>query len=522
MVYFTIIVEILLPILTCKNRGYKTIGRKAKQFYYNDRLLYYTDGNDTIRVSEDKTNKLYVLFHNKKRMLAKKDLADIAEEFFKVVDREKFETVHIAERPISIVSEEEILKGLGGEKEIEITVDTSGNVTASDIIQLTPKEICRLFADIYAKDPLKAETLSGIPYLAKLSTMDLNFHIKKSDVTLDDLLNCYINRVEKDGARKEKNKKRHIRDATKWWKEFRSIINKKEGHTVKLLSNVKKEHITKYIDEICAVASQPSYKHKCSWLSALQKRTIKPPYPKKTWARQRKSRIITILTDYIDENHLDSTEFEYSLIDNILTLIRNSKKLKKIAVKPKAKPQAIDVETFHKLYNASNLRWKAYHAFAVNCGFTFEELSDLEKTDLNLEKCELIQNRPKTEEFRAAKLHSLTCTLLKEYHDKYNQNNNTLYFFVSKNGKKLNAGSCQDYFRNYIRTTAGVDSSVTFKRLRKCSATIATQKGCSEVQIRLLMGQTLGGELGAYIENCIETVEPACKAVTEKYFEGLQ
>ena len=80
------------------------MGRKAKQIYHNDRLLFYTDGKDTIRVSEDTTNNLYVLFRNKKRLCARKDISDIADEFFEVVDKEKFETVEVAHRTISMDS----------------------------------------------------------------------------------------------------------------------------------------------------------------------------------------------------------------------------------------------------------------------------------------------------------------------------------------------------------------------------------------------------------------------------------
>ena len=36
------------------------------------------------------------------------------------------------------------------------------------------------------------------------------------------------------------------------------------------------------------------------------------------------------------------------------------------------------------------------------------------------------------------------------------------------------------------------------------------------------MGHALGGELSDYVENCIETVSPACNAVTEKYFKGIK
>ena len=469
-----------------RQRRYKNMGRKAKQIYYDNRLLYYTDGKDTIRVSEDKTNNLYVLFHNKKRLLARKELSDMSDEFFKVVDREKFETVEVAQRKISMASDEEITKGLSPDRNVKLIIDEDGSVTASDIIQLTPKEICNLFADIYRKDPLKAEVLSGIPQLSKLSTLDFKFHIKKSDVTLDDLLNCYINRIEQDGTMKEKNKIRYIRDAQNWWGEFTAIIRIKSGSKNNLLSDVTKEQIIKYINEICAVASQPNYKDKCSWLSENQKRTIKAPYPKKTWIRKRKDTITTILMNYIEEKYLDSNNYEYKLIDDVLSIIKSSKKLKKIAVKPKQKPKAVNVETFHKLFNTSNLRWKSYHALSVNCGFTFEELSDLEKQDVNLDRGEIIQNRPKTGELRCSKLHSLACKLLSEYNEKYNHNNNSPYFFLGRSNEKLNADSCRDYFRE-LRKEAGIDSKIKFKNFRKCAPTVATQKGCSSIQIRLLM-----------------------------------
>jgi len=496
------------------------MGRKAKQIFHNGKLLHFHDGNTTIRVSEDTTNRLYVLFRDKKKITTRRDKAEIAEEFFKLVDHGRWVELEQNKRHVSLASPDSILSSLEGEMEIDIEIDEQGNVTATDSTRLNTGEICKLFSAIYYQDPVKAEALSGICHLSKLSTMDFAFHGRTSAVSLDDLLECYRQRVQDDGTMKEKNKVRYVREAKSWIGELRYILDREAGKKIILLADVSKDYLLMYIHEIVKVATQPGYKDKCKWLSPLQKKRIKPPYPKKNWARQRKTKLITLLQNYIDSKHLETTDCTFKVIHNLLNLIQNNKQLARVAVKPKTKPQAIDVATFQKLFDAADLRWKTYLAVAVNCGFTLSEISDLETQDLDLAKGEMIQNRPKTDEFRAAKLHTLSCSLLKQYNDKYNTTNKSPYFFLGPNSrKKLDEDSCRDSWRTL---TEKAGCAVEFRRLRKCVATVATQKGCNEVQIQLLMGHTLNGELGAYIETSIETVEPACKAVCEKYFTGIE
>lgn len=499
------------------------MGRKAKQIFFDGKLLYFHDGRSVIRVSEDKTNKLFVLFRDGEKVTTRRDLGEIATEFFKLIDKGKWTELRQNARPIAFGSDAEIYEALRprGERYVEITSDLDGNDIVEDVTPISTAKICQLFGGIYHKDPIKAEQLSGIVNLSKLATLDWGFHSRSSEVTLDDLLECYRRRIEDDGTMKDRNKVRYIREAESWLGEFRWIVNRAAGKEISLLADIEKAHILKWIDEVVKVATTPSYKDQCRWLSPRQKQDIKPPYPKLNWARQRKSKIISLLTNFVEVHQLETNDHTYKNIENLLNLISKNKKLGKVAVKPPKMPQSVDVSTFQRAWAVCDLRWRCYLALAINCSFTFAEISDLEKSHLNLDKGEMIQPRPKTKKIRAAWLHRLTISLLREYNEKYNGENDTPYFFLSPNAKaQLHPQTLEDAWR-LRREKAGLPAKATFMRIRKAVATVATAKGCSEMQARMVMGHTLRGELGSYVETAVETVAPVCRAVTTKYFMGL-
>lgn len=500
------------------------MGRKAKQIFFDGKLLHFHDGRSVIRVSEDSTNKLYVLFRDGKKVTTRRDISEIATEFFRLVDKDKWAELRQHSRPITVGSDDEIYEALRprGEREVHVTFSLDGDNFVEDVTRISAAEICQLFGGIYHKDPVKAERLSGIVNLSKLASMDWGFHGRSSEVTLDDILACYRRRIEEDGTMKQRNKARYIREAESWLGEFRWIVDKAAGKRISLLSELEKAHILKWIDEVTKVATQPEYIDKCKWLTPKQKQDLKPPFPKKNWARQRKAKIITLLTNFVEVHQLETDDQTYKIITNLTNLISKNKKLGKVAVKPAKRPQAADVAAFQQAWEACDLRWRCYLALAINCSFTLSEIADLEKADLDLDKGEMIQDRPKTGEFRAAKLHPLTCSLLQQFNKEHNGDNHTPYFFTAPNSKgQLNVDTMRDSWRTR-RKKAGLSSKVTFKRFRKSVATVATAAGCNEPQTRLLMGHTLNGELGSYVETAISTVAPACKAVCEKYFEGLE
>jgi integrase len=488
------------------------------------RELYYHDGNTTIRVQEDKANNTYILIKNGKKVRSNTSIQEISDLYFQHVYEDRNIKIESEPRNVNIDSIETIKESVEQPRIVKILIDDDGT-TAQDVYDVPEREIILRFMEILDKDPYKVATISKRPIFAKLDSIDLDFHIKHiSDVniTLKELLDCYINLIEQDKTKKAKNRKKAISNATKWWAEFIEIINEQSERKLTYLREIDKTHIIYYINEIVNVATDKDYKQKCKWLSPVQKSALKPPYPKKTWLRHRKGMIISILQNYIDEHFLKSTQTEYKLIQHVLSYLRSSKKLKKHAKKPKPKPQAIPVETFQKLYtHAPALRWKVFLTLALNCALTFEEISDIRKDEMNIDKGELIQDRAKTEVFRSSKLDKLTCKLLKEYDNAYNSTNKSKYFFLNQDNNKLNANTCSQLFFE-LRKRTGISKSIKFKNIRKGVATIATQKGCNQIQIDLLMGHQLKGDLGAYVENCIETVKPACNAVCKKYFKGLK
>ncbi len=130
-------------------------GRKAKLVSYQGKVLYRNGGASAVRVGFSKGNNTYVLFEGKNRILTRTILQDIAAEFYKYVG----EGLDVTD-----------------DAKLVLRKDLKGPKGLAKKVILSSEAICTLFADLYRKDPYKAELLSGIPNLSKLSTIDFSWH----------------------------------------------------------------------------------------------------------------------------------------------------------------------------------------------------------------------------------------------------------------------------------------------------------------------------------------------------------
>ncbi len=531
------------------------MSRSSKEVEYNGVKLYFSDGTNVVRVSMEANSGLYVLWKNKERICRKKSISDVANKFYSLVNQND-KVIHYTNKPfdMELVKHPSTITIYDGNKEKtvpfrfntlreledsgkEINKDFVINLTGTDkgvkySVELEVELICKLFREIYDKDPLKASRLSGIPNLDKLHSLDLDYHTQnylepqEVKTTFDAILNCYKTKIDNDSDIIPRNKIKNKTDAANWWTELISITEIKAKKKLLHISQMEKEYIIFYINEIAKVSSDKDYKNKCSWLTSEQKKKIVGKFPKRTWVRHRKGKIAAIFNSYISENYLEPENPERKEIERILATFRSSDKLKKVSRKSNPTPDIIEVEDFQALYaSATNLRWKCILALGINAGYTFSEIAELKKQEIDIERGEIKQIRPKVagqEIWRFAKLHPLTIALMKEYNAANNADNKTDFFFLNKDGSVLNPQTLRDLFFA-LRKKAKVPSNIKFKYLRKCGSTVAFEQGCSSEQVDLFLGHS--SKLGVnahYLRNGVKLVTPVCDAVTKLYFQDIE
>ena len=510
-------------------------GRKAKPIKDADgRTLIAHIGNHSIRVGKDKTNNRYVLFKDKQVLLRRRKLSDITEEFDKYVSKDNLITIPSEQLKEAEKSEYKVHKRwtIEGDRLVfhEISKKEQeemqrrylknpndpvlwqylrGRVISKEQ-QLPIETVVKLFMGLLRKDKYKVASIARMPILAKLDEIDPSVFKNNITITLDDILNAYLDRVKEPPSEKSR------REASDWLAEFVEIIRLKTGNKPRLVVDIGKDTIIKYSDELYRVATQPQYKFKCKWLSQIQVTFLEryKKYPKKKWYRDRISKLHTLFNNYIAVNML-SDEPEALVIKTLLERLRNVQHFGK----PKPRPKIMEVEDFQKLYKTADLRWKCFLACAINFSFTLIDISNLEKSELSLDNKFMEKDREKNDEYRCAYLHSLTIHLLKKYIKQYG-GNNTQFFFVNEDGNQLNAQTLRGTFAT-LRSKAGVDESVKFKQIRKSMLTVAAEQGCNQIQIDLVSGHSLKGSDPHYIVNSKETVKNACLAVCRRYFQDL-
>jgi integrase len=496
----------LLP-LKCPFGDRKLAGRKPKIVTYQGKPLCSNNGT-VIRVSFDKTNKVYWLYKDGKRIISKKEKQDIAAEYYFLAD--KYNTVEVNDIEVETTADliEEALDDLG-DVEPEITINEDGTVSAKAIHILPPQIIVNEFLKLLQANKYKVAAMANLPILADLDKIEPSI-FKKSKIPLSDILAAYNDRIKEPLTPKSK------REAKNWLNEFIEIVRLRMGKKPTCIDDFTKENIIAYSNEIYQVATKKNYRYKCKWLSDVQIKYLDmyKQMPKKKWYRDRISKLSTLFNNYLKINML-SDEPEAAIIKTIIDRLKSVQQFGR----PKPRPKIMKIEDFQKLYKAGDLRWKCFLACAVNFSFTFIDICDIEKTDLHLDDNFMEMRREKTDEYRCAYLHSLTVKLLKQYSSN-DKNNDTDYFFINKNGKPLNADTLRSLFVDF-RKRADIDNTIKFKQLRKSVLTVAAKEGCNQIQIDLLSGHSLKGTDPHYIANSKDTVKNACLAVCKNYFKGL-
>ncbi len=307
----------------------------------NKRTLVAHIGNHTIRVGEDIANKRYVLFKDTNVILRRKHLTDITEEFDKLVSKDNLITIpsnqlkeiksktfnvhkrfsieggYIVFHKISDEEKEELEQRYRKNPNDPILKQYLRGTVKSKEQQLPIEAIVKLFMGLLKKDKYKVASIAKMPILAKLDEIDPSVFKNDIAITLDDILNTFLDRVKDPPT--EKNR----REATDWLTEFIEITRLKSGKKPKLITDINKSIILKYSDELYKVATLPKYKYNCKWLSQMQIRFLGryKKYPKKKWYRDRISKLHNLFNNYITVNML-SDEPEALVIKTILERLK--------------------------------------------------------------------------------------------------------------------------------------------------------------------------------------------------------
>lgn len=475
-------------------------GRKIKLVSFEGKNLHQNGGGSAVRVGFSKGNNTYILWDGKRRILTRRNLPDIAAEYYKYIGQGIDITKHIS---YSVEPSKIIPYGKGRKVRKLLVQKVTG--------KMEPAEIAQIFADLYRQDPIKMEILSGIIHLSKLSTMDWGFHTTSTptaQISMDEILQAYLDNPAYDG------KTYALKQASQYWTEFRTIINRQAGHKVKNLSDINPEWVKVWEAEINKVATQPSYTT-AYWLSAGQRKEFgkNKIYPRSIWQRKRIYGIRGLLNHYSKHKILDPNNPKKKIIDDLLYVLSSVTAFKKSNPLPKT----MTPETFQQLYNSASDRMKIMLALSVQCAFTNVDLYNLKKDDINWETGELNKMREKEKQVRLAHISPFIIKMMQDYLKK--NNGNSEYVMISK-GTRITAIAIRKEFAG-LREQVGLDTGIQFKQLRKTALTTAAEGGASEISIKLLAGHSRG-ILTHYIPATIKQVKKTCEYIAQEYFTHLK
>lgn len=485
-------------------QGVIAMGRKAKIIYDDcNKPLFQNGGGKIIRVQYDKANDTYILMDGKRKILSRRKKAEIAYEFYKYAGKGAIELT-TDERPIKLDS---VIDGLEQGGEVEITIAEDGTVTASNIVELSPDIICKMFTELYYKNPITAEALTKIPNLSKLASMDFGYEEKVPRIPIDDILTAYITNPA------YKNKPHLIKEANQYWGEFMAIVNREAGHKIKYLSEIKPEWIKTWQAEINKVATQKSYT-KAYWLSERQRKELGrvKQYPRNTWQRKRVYGIKGLLTHYKLNKIFDPNSPQMKQVKDVEYVFSTIKAFEK----PKPLPITIAPDIFKKFYDEASDRMKIMLALSVQCAFTNIDLFNLRKDDIDWDAGELNKMREKENKQRVAYISPFIIKMMKAYLKKHNESSE--YVMISK-GQRITALAIRKEFAK-LRDTLHLDKGIQFKQLRKTALTKAAEAGASDRAIKVLAGHSTGIS-DAYVSRTIKQVKEACIYIANEYFVGL-
>jgi len=180
------------------------------------------------------------------------------------------------------------------------------------------------------------------------------------------------------------------------------------------------------------------------------------------------------------------------------------------AKQPASSPHPISPSDFHALLSVSNDQWRAILLLGLNCCLHLGEILALKWESFKGGKYSA--SREKTGVPRGAVLWKETIEAMSGISRK------SPHVFTSTHGTKFNRNTKVNDFAA-LRQTAGLPSSVKFDDIRDGAYTAALQH-CEEKIVRVLAGHKAAGLLDSYVLRNPEMTRPACEAVYKAYLSA--
>lgn len=318
------------------------------------------------------------------------------------------------------------------------------------------------------QNPTGLAKKTGIPELAEIGTLIA----KDTNIKLSDVIHNYLNK-------KKKISKKEASDSKRWFKTFCKVI---ECSTVDAIT-------------LPAIHKYEDYIHG----QGLAAKTIK----------HRFNKISTIFNYNTGRYH--STH---------LVQIHNwLKGLDRPEEEKPYDPSLMSKDDFEKLFNISNLKWKAMLLLGLNCAMTPIDLSRLVKSNINFKQGTVVFRRGKTGKVLAvSSLWDRTTKAILDYLE--TRGDDSEYVFLTRYGDSYASSSITDYFGATMRTKAGLGKDVKFNHLRDTFATLAQDLEYSIEHINLVLGHKNKGMQDRYaVRQANKLTCEMCKAVEKEFFQ---
>jgi len=348
-------------------------------------------------------------------------------------------------------------------------IDDSGNYIYSELTQPAKEQQYIEWLKRELQNPIELAKKTGIPELAELGTI----LSKDTNIQLKELMQNYL-------AKKKKISKKEEIDSGKWFNTFCKVIDCKTVDAITLSS------IHAYENYIYSQGLAPkSIKHRLNKIST----------------------IFNYNTGRFNSVHLVQ-------VHNWLKGLDRPEEDKPFD------PSLLSKKDFNKLFEVSNIKWKAMLLLGLNCAMYPIDLSRLQKSNINFKDSTIAFRRGKTGKVLAVStLWERTTKVLKEY--LATRTDNSEYVFITQFGKGYRASGITNSFNQTIRKKAQVNEDVKFCHLRDTFSTLAQDLGFSIEQINLVLGHINKGMQDRYaVRQANKLTGRMCMAVEKEFFNN--
>ncbi|AQT70076.1 tyrosine recombinase XerC [Anaerohalosphaera lusitana] len=310
----------------------------------------------------------------------------------------------------------------------------------------------------------------GIPEFAELHKLTP----LPKPLTLHEIGEIYLKRTKKPLRQQEYD------DSKRWWEQFCKLAKSKTVRDV-CLSDIKR-----YQDALYELFNKHEYSP--------------------TWIKHRFDKIKTILRYALKSDAVEYTKD----IEDVLVLCKKFVYPERASVDPKP----IHREDFQKIFALANAKEKAILLLAANAALYPQDVCDLKKAYINLQKKTLVMDRGKTGVPRVACLWDRTVRAIERAQAEAPHDSE--FLFITFLGKPYCAHGIGSIWRK-LRKKAEVDHAVKFEHIRDACQTAGVDANCTLDEVRFLLGHRVAGVTDHYLKRRPNLTQKACEEI-EKYF----